>query len=132
VSRLTLTPLIIPAQNAGNLATQNLSTLVAAGTAPGVGAGNGVQFTNFPGQTLLLVGTSGNTTVPTIAIGTTLYGQSATGIALTALAATAISMLGPFYSVSELQLAGTSGLVAVDFSVATGVTCLAIQLSGVY
>jgi hypothetical protein len=132
MARVTLTPLILPAQNALNLAAANLTTLAAAGVAPGVGAGNGVQFTNFPGQTVLLVSTAGTPTTPTIVIGATLYGQAATGVAMTALAATALSLLGPFYSVAELQLAGTSGLSAVDFSSATAVLCVALQLSGVY
>jgi hypothetical protein len=134
VARVTLVPLIVPAQNSANLVAQNLSTVAVGGSsaAPGVGAGNGIQFTNFPGQTVLLVSTTGTATTPTIAIGTTLYGQTSPGIAMTALAATALSLLGPFYSIEELQLAGTSGLCAVDFSSATGVTCVALQLSGVY
>jgi len=130
MARATINPTIFGAQTALNLAAQNITALAAAGTAPGVGAGNGVQFMNFPGQTLLLVSVGVTVTTPTIAIGTTLYGQASAGIVMSALTASALSIIGPFFSVEELQLAGTSGLIAVDFSSATSILCSVIQLGG--
>lgn len=80
---------------------------------------------------MLLVSVGATASTATIVIGTTLYGQSAAGIAIP-LVTSALNLLGPFYSVEELAVVGTSGLSAVDFSSATAVLCAAIQLSGVY
>jgi hypothetical protein len=130
MARVSLVPTIIQAQSASVLTPANLTTLASAGTAPGVGAGNGVQFTNFPGQTVLLVSVGATPSTATIVIGPTLYGQAATGIAVP-LVISVLNMLGPFYSAAELVLIGTSGVTAVDFSSATAVLCAAIQLAGV-
>jgi hypothetical protein len=134
MARVTLTPTILAAQSLSNAVAANFTTLAAAGSAPsGTGVGNGVQFANFPGQTLLLISTGAATTAaPQVVVGTTLYGQAASPITFT-LGSSAINVAGPFYSATELQLAGTSGLVAVDFLTSiTNILCAAVQLSGVY
>jgi hypothetical protein len=134
MARTLLSAQLVQPQSSSNLAALNLTTLAAAGVAPaGTGAGNGVQFTNYPGQTTLLVSTSGTATTPTIVIGSTLYGQAATGIVMTALATTALSLLGPFYSVEQIPPGGPQipGIIAIDFSSVTGVLCLVLQNVGV-
>jgi hypothetical protein len=132
MARVSLTPVIVPAASATNLTGVNLTAAAAAGVAPGgVGSGNGVQFTNFPGQTFLIVSVGLTATTPTVVIGATLYGQASTGIVMSALTVSALSLLGPFFSAGNLQGPGVAGLAAVDFSSVTTILCTALQLSGV-
>jgi hypothetical protein len=132
MARTGLTPVILAAQNASNLLPANFTTLASGGTAPGsTGAGNGVQFTNFPGQTLLLISVGATACTATIAVGATLYGQPAAGFVVP-LVLSSLNVLGPFYSAAEINLIGTSGLIGVDFSSVTAILCAAVQLAGVY
>lgn len=125
MARATLVPVVMAAQNAANLASLNLTTAAAAGTAPsGTGTGNGVQFPNSPGQTFLLVSVGGTATTPTIAVGAV-----SAAVTLTALTINDLSVIGPFWS--AMFLTGTV-TVGVDFSSVTSIKCVAIQLAGVY
>lgn len=125
MARTTLTPVLMSPQQASNLAAFNLTSVAAAGTAPGgTGTGNGVQFYNSPGQTWLLVSVGTTVTTPTIAAG----GISA-AVTLNALTASALESLGPFWS--AMFLAGTQN-VGVDFSSVTNIKCVAVQLAGIY
>jgi hypothetical protein len=132
MARTTLTPTILQAPNSANLTAANLTALAAAGTAPGVGAGNGVQFVNYPSQTFLLVSVGATATTPTVAVGATLYGQASAGIVMNALTVTTVTLLGPFYSSIEFLVPGTSGVIGVDFSSATSILCACIQFTGVF
>jgi hypothetical protein len=126
MARVQLTPIT---QGADSIAT-NLTAAGAAGVAPGgAGAGNGVQFTNFPGQTILLVSVGTTPTTLTVVIGSTLFGVAATGFPVGPLTASAISIVGPFHT--ALDQPGTQ-LVAVDFSAVTNILCVAVQLAGVF
>jgi hypothetical protein len=126
VARVTLSPVTLNPQQASNLAAQNLTSLAAAGIAPsGTGAGNGVQFFNSPGQTLLLVSVGTTATTPTIVAGTV-----SAAVVLTALTVSTLEVLGPFYAAMFLSL--TTQMVAVDFSSITNILCTAVQLAGIY
>ena len=125
MARTVLTPVLMPPQQASNLNALNLTTIAAAGSAPGgTGTGNGVQFPNSPGQTFLLVSLGSTAATPTIAAG-----GIAAAVTLNALVINDLSVLGPFWS--AMFLAGTVS-VGVDFSAVTSVKCVAIQLAGVY
>lgn len=125
MARTTLTPVVMAPQAAANLAAFNLTTVAAAGVAPaGTGAGNGVQFYNSPGQTLLLVSVGTTVTTPTIAAGAV-----SAAVVLTALVASDLATLGPFWS--AMFLTGTQ-LVGVDFSSITNIKCVAVQIGSVY
>jgi hypothetical protein len=131
VARTSLTPVILQPQSASNLTPANLTTLASGGTAPGgTGAGNGVQFVNYPGQTFLLVSMGSTASTATVAIGATLYGQPAAGVPVP-LTISALNLLGPFYSAAEQALIGTSGLIGIDFSSVTAVLCAVLQFAGV-
>jgi hypothetical protein len=126
MARTLLTPTVIPALSGFNLTT-------ATGVAPSAtGTGNGVLFTNFPGQTMLLVinGATVSSGIVTAAIGATILGEPFAAVQLLAtVAASSLFLLGPFYSSFD-QVA--TNQVGVDFAGAiTTVTCLALQLSGV-
>lgn len=125
MARTVLTPVLMSPQQASNLAALNLTTIAAAGVAPGgTGIGNGVQFANSPGQTWLLVSVGATATTPTIAVG-----GVAAAVTLSALAINDLSAIGPFWS--AMFLPGTQ-LVGVDFSSVTTIKCVAVQLAGIY
>ncbi|MGA2412703.1 MAG: hypothetical protein ABSG46_20260 [Candidatus Binataceae bacterium] len=126
MARTILTPTLLTADSTA----ANLNTLATAGVAPGgTGAGNGVQFTNVPGQTFLLVQLGTTASTLTVNIGATLFGLAATAFSVGPLTVSTLSLLGPFHS--ALDQAGTSQ-VAVDFSSVTNVLCVVLQASGVY
>jgi hypothetical protein len=125
MARTTLTPVILSPQSAANLSAANFTALAAAGTAPaGTGTGNGVQFYNSPGQTLLLVSVGTTVTTPTIAAG-----AISAAVTLNALTVSTLEVLGAFWS--AMFLAGTQN-VAVDFSSITNILCRAVQLGSIY
>jgi hypothetical protein len=110
-------------------AAANLTAIAAAGTAPSAsGAGNGVTLPNYPGQSFLLVSVGTTATTATVQIGTTEFGQGATGFSV-ALTVSALNLLGPFHTAMD-QVGGI--LVAVDFNNTTAVLCAALQALGVY
>lgn len=126
MARTTLTPVLVSPQNSANLAALDLTALAALGVAPGgTGAGNGVQFYNSPGQTLLVVSLGTTVSTPTIAAGVI-----SAAVALNALTVSHISVLGPFYS--AMFLSGGQQMVGVDFSSVTNVLCTAAQLAGIF
>lgn len=126
MARTTLTPVLINPQNSGNLNALDLTALAALGVAPGgTGTGNGVQFFNSPGQTLLVVSLGSTASTPTIAAGVI-----AAAVTLNALTVNHISVLGNFYS--AMFLAGGNDFVGVDFSSVTGVLCTAVQCAPVF
>lgn len=125
MARTTLAPVLLSPQNAASLSAANLTTLAAAGTAPGgTGTGNGVQFYNSPGQTWLLVSVGATATTPTIAAG-----YLAAAVTLNALTINDLAAIGPFYS--AMFLTGTTD-AGVDFSSVTSIKCVAIQLAGIF
>jgi hypothetical protein len=125
VARTTLTPVILNPQQASNLSAANFTALAAAGTAPaGTGTGNGVQFYNSPGQTLLLVSVGTTATTPTIAAG-----AISAAVTLSALTVSTLEVLGAFWS--AMFLVGTQN-VGVDFSSVTNILCRAVQLGSIY
>ncbi|MHB1956711.1 MAG: hypothetical protein ACYCOU_23550 [Sulfobacillus sp.] len=126
MARVLLTPSMLAADSSA----ANLTALAAGGVAPGgVGAGNGVQFTNYPGQTFLLISVGTTVTTLTVVIGATLFGQAATSFSVGPLTASTLALVGPFHS--ALDQVGTSQ-VAVDFSSVTNILCAVLQASGVY
>jgi hypothetical protein len=105
----------------------NLNTTASA--TPGTGAGNGVQFSNTLGSFLVVnqAGTTASTL--TVVVGSTLLGQAVTSFSASIPGVVGVYVIGPFHS--ALDLAGT-GLVAIDFSSATGLTVGAVTLASVY
>lgn len=127
MARTSLTPTILTADSGAT----NLTTSGTAGGTITTGAGNGVSFSNLPGQTLLLV-TSG-TGVPgtaTVTIGQTVLGQGISSFPVAMATASNVYTIGPFHSVLD---APGSATVSVDFSVTgSGWSAGLIQIPGVY
>jgi hypothetical protein len=105
------------------------------GTSPGAsGVGNGILFTNFPGQTLVLVnnGATAASGQITVAIGATILGEAFTSYNIgvgTGIPVSTQWLLGPFYS--SFDQAG-SNQIAVDFATSVAaLTCSVLQLAGV-
>jgi hypothetical protein len=107
----------------------------AAGVAPGgSGAGNGVQFTNFPGQTFLLV-INGATLASgqiTVAVGATILGEAFAAYNIGVSTGIPVStqwLLGPFPSAFDQP---ATNQIGVDFATSVAaLTCIALQLAGI-
>lgn len=118
------------------LLTLTPSTLVVAGTSAvnlttaltSLGANTGVLFVNN-GRRVLAVFVDGTPTTATSQIGTTVQGQTVTGVSSGALATTAITFLGPW----PIAFDRTDGSfdVEIDFSSSTGVTVALLEIPGV-
>jgi hypothetical protein len=132
MARSSVTPTLLSPDSVlenltGLVASANGTTSVTPGA---TGAGNGVTFPNFPGQTLFVVSNGATPTTLTVIIGSTLFGQSATSYSVGPTSATTINLVGPFHS--ALEASGSSNLIAIDFSSVTGVIVACLQLTGVY
>lgn len=117
---LSLTPTQQP--RTGAAAPVNLTSLMAAGT---LGANTGVSFTNTGKEVLYANVTSGGSTC-SVAVGTTVEGQSVNPIPLT-LSSSAINVIGPFPA-DENQPGGT---IQVTFGTPANVTVALLQNAGV-
>jgi hypothetical protein len=130
MARTNLTPTILAADNA----VSNLTTLLTtAGNAnalvPATGSGNGVQFTNIPGQTQIGFSLGSTACTATVQVGMAgLPGLSTTTYSIT-LPVSSLSFIGGFHSI--LSQAGTQ-IVAIDFSSATALVVALFQEPAVY
>jgi hypothetical protein len=129
MARTTLTPVILTADSGATLAG-TLSTGFALVTA---GAGNGVTFSNLPGQSLLMVaGTAASQAgTLTVTVGQTVLGQSVTSfsVPLTLTTAAPTAVVGPFHSVLE---APGGANISVDFNFVLPPYAAVFQTPGVY
>lgn len=117
---LSLTATPQPKTGAG--APLNLTALLAAGT---LGSNTGVSFTNT-GREVLYVSTAVGGSTCTVAIGTTIEGQSVASLTPT-LTASTIGILGPFPA-DENQPGGT---MTITFGTPANVTVALVQNAGV-
>jgi hypothetical protein len=128
MARTLITPTIVAALAAFTI-TGN------TGSSPGAsGAGNGVLFTNFPGQTFVLVnnGATAASGQITVAIGATIFGEAFTPYPIGVSTGIPVStqwLLGPFYSAYDQP--GTNQ-IGIDFATSVvALTCTVLQMSGV-
>jgi hypothetical protein len=105
------------------------------GTSPGAaGVGNGILFTNFPGQTLVLVnnGATAASGQITVAIGATIIGEAFTSYNIgvgTGIPVSTQWLLGPFYSAFDQP---ATNQIGIDFATSVAaLTCTVLQLAGV-
>jgi hypothetical protein len=127
VARTLVTPTILPVLS-------QFTVTGAAGSSPGAaGAGNGILFTNFPGQTFVLVSNGATAASGQIsaAIGATLLGAPFASYNIGGATGIPIStqwLLGPFPS--ALDQPGTQQ-VGLDFATSVAaLTCAVLQLAG--
>ena len=106
-----------------------LDLTTTATTTPGTGAGNGVQFNNSLDSFLVVNQTGSTSSTLTVNVGSTLLGQAVAGFTASVPGVAGIYIVGPFHS--SLNQPGT-GLIAIDFSSATGITVGAAQLANVF
>lgn len=116
---LTITPTQLPKTGAG--APLNLTSLTAAGT---LGASTGVTWANSGREFLVLNVTSGGSTC-SIAIGTTIEGQSVNPLT-PILVSSALNVIGPFPTDETV-----SGMIQVTFGTPASVTFSLLQFVGV-
>lgn len=137
MARTQLSPTVLGADN--TLSDLNVLLTTAGNTkavVPATGAGNGVQFTNFPTQTLIafaLLNTACTVTVNAGMAG--VGGLSATTYTISPPVGTAtvpeISLSGGFHSI--VNQAGTiPGVVTLDFSSNTGLVVALFSMPVVY
>jgi hypothetical protein len=128
MARTLITPTIVAAL--GQVTLTGIS-----GTSPGAsGTGNGILFTNFPGQTLVVV-TNGATAASgqiTIAVGASVLGEAFASYNLgvgTGIPVSTQWLLGPFYSAFD-QPGGNQ--IGIDFATSVAaLTCTVLQMAGV-
>jgi hypothetical protein len=127
MARALITPTIVPVLS-------QFTVTGNAGTAPGgTGVGNGILFTNYPGQTFVLVnnGATAASGQITVAIGATLLGEAFTSYNLgigTGIPVSTQWLLGPFPS--AFDQAATSQ-IGIDFATSVAaLTCSVLQLAG--
>lgn len=130
MARTQISPTVLAADNA----VSNITTLVTtAGNAnalvPSTGSGNGVQFTNIPGQSMVFFSLGATACTLTVQVGMAgVPGLSTTTYSI-ALPTSAISSIGGFHSI--LHQAGTS-IIAIDFSANTSLVVALLQSPPVY
>lgn len=128
MARTTITPTVLNAD--GGVPTA-AGTAATGFTQVSTGAGNGVTFSNIPGQTLLMLGGTTNGTC-TVLIGQTVLGQAITSftVPVTLTPFAPLAVIGPFHSV--LDAVGSAN-VSVDFTFANTVPFAGVaQIPGVY
>jgi hypothetical protein len=128
MARVLVTPTIIPALG-------QFTVTGNAGSSPGgIGAGNGIQFTNIPGQTFVLInnGATAASGQILIAIGATIFGEAFTSYNCGVGTGIPIStqwLIGPFYSAFDQP---ATNQIGVDFTTSVAaLTCTVLQLAGV-
>lgn len=121
MARVTPTPVVLTPNNAA----QTIASI--ATTTPVAGVGSGVLVTNT-GASVLVVVSTGTPSTLTVLVGATTLGQTTTSFTVALPGVAGTYLIGPFNSaVNQPGL----GVVAVDFSVITGLTCGVMQLPGV-
>jgi len=128
VARVLVTPTVVAA-----LGQVTLTGI--AGTSPGgTGVGNGIIFTNFPGQTFVVVnnGATAASGQITVAVGATILGTAiaASNIGVgTGIPVSTLWLLGPFYSAYDQP---ATNQIGIDFATSVAaLTCTVLQMSGV-
>jgi hypothetical protein len=128
MARTLITPTIVPALTAFTI-TGN------TGTSPGAsGTGNGIQFTNYPGQTFVLVnnGATAASGQITVAVGLTILGEPITAYNIgvgTGIPVSTQWLLGPFYSAFDQP---ATSQIGIDFATSVAaLTCTVLQMAGV-
>jgi hypothetical protein len=128
MARTLVTPTVVAALSAFTI-TGN------TGTGPGAaGAGNGILFTNYPGQTFVLVnnGATAASGQIIVAIGATILGEAFTSYNMgigTGIPISTQWLLGPFPSAFD-QPGGNQ--IGVDFTTSVAaLTCTVLQMAGV-
>jgi len=117
VSVLTLTPIQLP--KTGAAAPLNLTALLTAGT---LGSNTGVTWSNT-GREALYVQVGATTSTCSIAIGTTIEGQTVPALT-PVLVANAINVIGPFPTDEE-----SNGMISVSFGTPANVTGVSLLQS---
>lgn len=130
MARTQLNPTTLAADNA----VSNLTSLLTTGgnpnaVVPGVGAGNGVTFTNIPGQTLIAFALGATACTMTVQAGMAGIGGLTASTFNVTLPVSAISCCGGYHSILN-QAGGT--LIALDFSSATGLVVALFLEPAVY
>lgn len=131
MARTTLTPTILAADNA----VSNLTSLLTTGgnpnaVVPATGAGNGIQFSNVPTQTILGFSLAGTAVTVTINAGMAGVGGLSASTYTFAPPLNAISVVGGFHSI--MNQPGFPGIVQVDFSANTGLVVALFSMPTVY
>jgi hypothetical protein len=130
VARTSITPVVL---NSDNAVSNLTSLLTTAGNSkalvPGSGAGNGIVFTNIPGQIFLGISLGSTASTATVQVGmNSLPGLSATTYTVT-IPTSAISWFAGFHSVVNQP---GSLQVQIDFSSVTNLVVALFQQPLVY